>query len=174
MNKIISAKLAILVTSFLTASVFAATGTITIQGEITDNSCTVPAGEMTRTIPLAKITPGYLDLSDDGEEITSEAFNFNFYNCPFSVSDVGVKFTYTSDNNNANYLANTGIGRGVSFAITDERGALIANNDVIRATGYSNGDGAGSISAKVKAFRNADDVAEGNISSVANVELVTY
>ncbi|HBJ6378807.1 TPA: type 1 fimbrial protein, partial [Salmonella enterica subsp. enterica serovar Eastbourne] len=97
---------------------------------------------------------------------------FNVTNCPASTNSVGIKFDYTADATNTQYLANTGTGAGVLLGITDDADALVANGGTVNAADLDTTAGTATVNAKVQAYRTAADVAGitvGNIASTATV-----
>ncbi|EHC2619222.1 hypothetical protein JTW20_005188, partial [Salmonella enterica] len=95
--------------------------------------------------------------------------------CPASATGVGIKFDYTADATNTQYLANTGNGKGVLLGITDESDALVAPGGVVNAANLDTTAGTATVNAKVQAYRTAAtdaDITAGNIASTATVTVV--
>lgn len=161
-------------TALLSAtSMSASAETLTVTGHVAANSCIIPADQMTRTIDIPAFQQAAVSEASDGQTLEEQAFSFSVSGCPSSVSRVGVKFSYQPDATNPFYMANTGDATGVAFAIADAANNLVANNTNIMSADYDNSTGAGSINAKVRAFRTAADAGAGDITSTATVEIVT-
>ncbi|EAW1104474.1 type 1 fimbrial protein, partial [Salmonella enterica] len=97
---------------------------------------------------------------------------FDVTNCPASITGVGIKFEYTTDATNTQYLANTGNGKGVLLGITDDADALVAPGGVVNAANLDTTTGKATVNAKVQAYRTAaadTDVTAGGIASTATV-----
>ncbi|EDW6276538.1 type 1 fimbrial protein [Salmonella enterica subsp. enterica serovar Oranienburg] len=100
---------------------------------------------------------------------------FDVINCPASATGVGIKFEYTTDTTNTQYLANTGNGKGVLLGITDDADALVAPGSVVNAANLDTTTGNATVNAKVQAYRTAaadTDITAGNIASTATVTVV--
>ncbi|ELO9553659.1 hypothetical protein QU020_004607, partial [Salmonella enterica] len=88
---------------------------------------------------------------------------------------VGIKFDYTADATNTQYLANTGTGTGVLLGITDDADTLVATGSSVNATNLDTAAGTATVNAKVHAYRTAAtdaDINAGNIASTATVTVV--
>ncbi|ELT4714695.1 type 1 fimbrial protein, partial [Salmonella enterica] len=108
--------------------------------------------------------------------VTSKPLTFDVTKCPASTTGVGIKFDYTTDATNTQYLENTGNGKGVLLGITDDADALVAPGGVVNAANLDTTAGTATVNAKVQAYRTAaadTDVTAGNIASTATVTVET-
>ncbi|EHA4409846.1 type 1 fimbrial protein, partial [Salmonella enterica subsp. enterica serovar Give] len=97
---------------------------------------------------------------------------FDVTKCPASTTSVGIKFDYTTDATNTQYLENTGNGKGVLLGITDDTDTLVTAGGVVNAANLDTTAGTATVNAKVQAYRTAvadTDVTAGNIASTATV-----
>ncbi|MGS8566356.1 fimbrial protein, partial [Salmonella enterica] len=92
----------------------------TITGNVVDQTCEVDAAQLTRTVDLGDITQGAIMAAAQNASVTSKPLTFDVTNCPASITGVGIKFEYTTDATNTQYLENTGNGKGVLLGITDD------------------------------------------------------
>ncbi|EAW1004186.1 type 1 fimbrial protein [Salmonella enterica] len=107
--------------------------------------------------------------------VSNKPLVFDVTNCPASAAGVGIKFDYTTDTTNTQYLENTGNGKGVLLGITDDADALVAPGSVVNAANLDTTTGKATVNAKVQAYRTAvadTDVTAGNIASTATVTVV--
>ncbi|ECC7613534.1 type 1 fimbrial protein [Salmonella enterica] len=156
----------------ISAASAATTGTLTITGNVTDQTCEVSAAQLTRTVDLGDITLGNIQAVAQKASVSSKPLVFNVTKCPASTKSVGIKFAYTADKTNTQYLANTGAGKGVLLGITDNADALVANGGVVKAADLNVTAGTATVNAKVQAYRTAaanTDITAGNIASTATV-----
>ncbi|EKB5679567.1 type 1 fimbrial protein, partial [Salmonella enterica] len=104
--------------------------------------------------------------------VTSKPLTFDVTKCPASTTSVGIKFDYTTDATNTQYLENTGNGKGVLLGITDDTDTLVTAGGVVNAANLDTTAGTATVNAKVQAYRTAvadTDVTAGNIASTATV-----
>ncbi|EEA1793999.1 hypothetical protein C9588_24490 [Salmonella enterica subsp. enterica serovar Muenchen] len=150
-------------------------GTLTITGNVVDQTCEVDAAQLTRTVDLGDITQGVIMAAAQHASVTSKPLTFDVTNCPASATGVGIRFDYTTDATDTQYLANTGNGKGVLLGITDDADALVASGNVVNAANLDTTAGTATVNAKVQAYRTAvadTDVTAGNIASTATVTVV--
>lgn len=147
-------------------------GTLTVTGIIKDATCEVDAAQMTRTVDLGDITQGQIKAAAQNASVASKPLVFAVTKCPASTKSVGIKFDYTADAKNAQYLKNTGTGAGVLLGITDNADALVASGGVVNAADLDTTTGKATVNAKVQAYRTAakdTDITAGSIASTATV-----
>ncbi|ASA54197.1 hypothetical protein GX95_24050 (plasmid) [Salmonella enterica subsp. enterica serovar Minnesota] len=164
--------IAVLSAAGMSAASAATQGTLTITGNVVDQTCEVDASQLTRTVDLGDITQGAIMAAAQNASVTSKPLTFDVTNCPASTTGVGIKFEYTTDATNTQYLANTGKGTGVLLGITDDADALVAPDGVVNAANLDTTTGNATVNAKVQAYRTAvadTDVTAGNIASTATV-----
>ncbi|EKH7682438.1 type 1 fimbrial protein [Salmonella enterica] len=159
----------------MSAASAATTGTLTITGNVVDQTCEVDAAQLTRTVDLGDITQGVIKAAAQNASVSNKPLVFNVTNCPASTTGVGIKFDYTADATNTQYLANTGTGTGVLLGITDDADTLVATGGSVNATNLDTAAGTATVNAKVHAYRTAAtdaDINAGNIASTATVTVV--
>ncbi|ECL8479783.1 type 1 fimbrial protein [Salmonella enterica] len=164
--------IAVLSAAGMSAASATTNGTLTITGNVVDQSCEVDAAQLTRTVDLGEITQGTIMAVAQNASVTSKPLVFNVTNCPVGTNSVGIKFAYTADATNTQYLANTGTGTGVLLGITDNTDALVTNNGTVDAADLDATAGTATVNAKVQAYRTAADatgITAGNIASTATV-----
>ncbi|EOC8587444.1 fimbrial protein [Salmonella enterica subsp. enterica serovar Minnesota] len=165
--------IAVLSAAGMSAASAAVNGTLTITGNVVDQTCEVDASQLTRTVDLGGITQGTIMAAAQNASVSHKPLVFDVINCPASATGVGIKFEYTTDTTNTQYLANTGNGKGVLLGITDDADALVAPGGVVNAANLNGGNA--TVNAKVQAYRTAAtdaDVTAGNIASTATVTVV--
>ncbi|MCT7099192.1 type 1 fimbrial protein [Salmonella enterica subsp. enterica serovar Sandiego] len=131
--------IAVLSAAGMSAASAATQGTLTITGNVVDQTCEVAAAQLTRTVDLGDITQGIIKAAAQNASVANQPLVFAVTGCPASATGVGIKFDYTADATNTQYLANTGNGKGVLLGITDDADALVAPqawglNSTIRQT----------------------------------------
>lgn len=164
--------IAVLSAAGMSAASAATQGTLTITGNVVDQTCEVDATQLTRTVDLGEITQGNIIAAAQNASVTSKPLTFDVTNCPASATGVGIKFEYTTDTTNTQYLENTGDGKGVLLGITDDADALVAPGGVVKAANLDTTTGNATVNAKVQAYRTAaadTDITAGNIASTATV-----
>lgn len=149
------------------------TATLHITGQILDQTCSVDSAQMTRTVSFAPVTVAALTAAADGDVIQSQNLQFDVSSCPNTVTRVGIKFGYTADAA-GNYLVNTAGTKagGVLLGISEDGNttALAPDSIINAAAGDLNATaGTATIKAKVNMYKLAGAVAEGDITSTANV-----
>ncbi|SUY95167.1 major fimbrial subunit [Citrobacter freundii] len=152
----------------------ATNGTLTITGNIVDQTCEVDASQMTRTVDLGSILPSAIKAAAVNDSLTSQPLTFDVTNCPASTTGVGIKFDFTPDVNSTQYMANTGTGAGVLLGITDDADTLVTKGGVVNAANLDTTTGTATVSAKVHAYRVAAadaDITAGDIASTATVTI---
>lgn len=157
----------------MSAASAATNGTLTITGNVVDQTCEVDAAQLTRTVDLGEITQGDIMAVAQNASVNNKPLVFDVTNCPASAAGVGIKFDYTTDATNTQYLANTGNGKGVLLGITDGADALVAPGNVVNAANLNAGNA--TVNAKVQAYRTAaadTDITAGNVASTATVTVV--
>ncbi|EKK6578952.1 type 1 fimbrial protein, partial [Salmonella enterica] len=125
--------IAVLSAAGMSAASAATQGTLTITGNVVDQTCEVAAAQLTRTVDLGNITQGTIKAAAQNASVANQPLVFAVTGCPASATGVGIKFDYTADATNTQYLANTGNGKGVLLGITDESDALVAPGGVVNA-----------------------------------------
>lgn len=149
-------------------------GTITINGSVTDATCVIKSEHLSQTINMAKITPSDLEAAAPGAVVANETFNFDVENCPATTSAVGVTFTFTGDSSDAQYLANTGDATGVLLGITKADDSRVRSGESIMSTNFVPANGEGTVAGHIKAYRVGTETPEaGDINSVATIALIT-
>ncbi|ECC2872565.1 type 1 fimbrial protein [Salmonella enterica subsp. enterica] len=164
--------IAVLSAAGMSAASAATQGTLTITGNVVDQTCEVDATQLTRTVDLGEITQGNIMAAAQNASVISKPLTFDVTNCPASATGVGIKFEYTTDTTNTQYLENTGDGKGVLLGITDDADALVAPGGVVNAANLDTTTGNATVNAKVQAYRTATadtDITVGNIASTATV-----
>lgn len=164
--------IAVLSAAGMSAASATTNGTLTITGTVVDQTCEVDAAQLIRTVDLGDITQGTITAATQNASVANQPLAFNVTNCPASTNSVGIKFDYTADATNTQYLANTGTGAGVLLGITDDTDALVANGGTVNAADLDKTAGTATVNAKVQAYRTAAadaDVTTGNIASTATV-----
>ncbi|EBK8875975.1 type 1 fimbrial protein [Salmonella enterica] len=164
--------IAVLSAAGMSAASAATQGTLTITGNVVDQTCEVDATQLTRTVDLGEITQGNIIAAAQNASVTSKPLTFDVTKCPASATGVGIKFEYTTDTTNTQYLENTGNGKGVLLGITDDADALVAPGGVVKAANLDTTTGNATVNAKVQAYRTAaadTDITAGNIASTAIV-----
>ncbi|ENF9956064.1 type 1 fimbrial protein [Salmonella enterica] len=167
--------IAVLSAAGMSAVSAATQGTLTITGNVVDQTCEVDASQLTRTVDLGEITQGTIMAAAQNASVSHKPLVFDVTKCPASATGVGIKFEYTTDTTNTQYLANTGNGKGVLLGITDDADALVAPGSVVNAANLDTTTGNATVNAKVQAYRTAaadTDVTAGNIASTATVAVV--
>ncbi|EAA6839367.1 type 1 fimbrial protein [Salmonella enterica] len=167
--------IAVLSAAGMSAASAATQGTLTITGNVVDQTCEVDASQLTRTVDLGEITQGTIMAAAQNASVSHKPLVFDVINCPASATGVGIKFEYTTDTTNTQYLANTGNGKGVLLGITDDADALVAPGSVVNAANLDTTTGNATVNAKVQAYRTAaadTDITAGNIASTATVTVV--
>lgn len=167
--------IAVLSAAGMSAASAAVNGTLTITGNVVDQTCEVDASQLTRTVDLGEITQGAIMAAAQNASVSNKPLVFDVINCPASATGVGIKFEYTTDTTNTQYLANTGNGTGVLLGITDDADALVAPGGVVNAANLDTTAGTATVNAKVQAYRTAAtdaDITVGNIASTATVTVV--
>ncbi|EDU8805694.1 type 1 fimbrial protein [Salmonella enterica subsp. enterica] len=164
--------IAVLSAAGMSAASATTNGTLTITGNVADQTCEVDAAQLTRTVDLGNITQGAIKAAAQNASVANQPLVFNVTACPASVQSVGIKFNYTADATNTQYLANTGTGAGVLLGITDDKDALIVNGGTVNAADLDTKAGTATVNAKVQAYRTAAtdaDITAGDIASTATV-----
>ncbi|EAY4116238.1 fimbrial protein [Salmonella enterica] len=164
--------IAVLSAAGMSAASAATQGTLTITGNVVDQTCEVDATQLTRTVDLGEITQGNIIAAAQNASVTSKPLTFDVTKCPASTTSVGIKFDYTTDATNTQYLENTGNGKGVLLGITDDTDTLVTAGGVVKAANLDTTAGTATVNAKVQAYRTAvadTDVTAGNIASTATV-----
>lgn len=167
--------IAVLSAAGMSAVSAATQGTLTITGNVVDQTCEVDASQLTRTVDLGEITQGTIMAAAQNASVSHKPLVFDVTKCPASATGVGIKFEYTTDTTNTQYLANTGNGKGVLLGITDDADALVAPGSVVNAANLDTTTGNATVNAKVQAYRTAaadTDITAGNIASTATVTVV--
>ncbi|EAY4424187.1 type 1 fimbrial protein [Salmonella enterica] len=167
--------IAVLSAAGMSAASAATQGTLTITGNVVDQTCEVDASQLTRTVDLGEITQGTIMAAAQNASVSHKPLVFDVTKCPASATGVGIKFEYTTDTTNTQYLANTGNGKGVLLGITDDADALVAPGSVVNAANLDTTTGNATVNAKVQAYRTAaadTDITAGNIASTATVTVV--
>lgn len=156
----------------ISTNAFSETGTLTMSGEVTEQSCFIPLPEMTRVLTIEDIDASVLDPASPNTAVASQDFSFNVADCPAGTNNVGVTFNFEADANNPNYMKNNGVAEGVLLGITQENDTPITDGETILSADLDPNTGAGTINAKIQAYRigSAPSVG-GNISSTASVTL---
>ncbi|EDQ2188820.1 type 1 fimbrial protein [Salmonella enterica] len=164
--------IAVLSAAGMSAASAATQGTLTITGNVVDQTCEVNAAQLTRTVDLGDITQGAIKAAAQHASITSKPLVFDVTKCPASTKSVGIKFDFTADAAGNQYLSNTGNGKGVLLGITDDTDTLVTAGGVVNAANLDTTAGTATVNAKVQAYRTAaadTDVTAGNIASTATV-----
>lgn len=146
------------------------TGTLTITGNVVDQTCEVPAAQLIQSVTIPEIGQAALTGTAENAAVpnVSVPLQFDVTNCPASVSRVGIRFDYTADGSYATYMQNTGSATGVLLGISkDSDTTPVASATSIDATNIANG--AATVSAKVNAYRTSAAIAAGDIASTATV-----
>lgn len=167
--------IAVLSAAGMSAASAATQGTLTVTGNVVDQTCEVAAAQLTRTVDLGDITQGTIKAAAQNASVANQPLVFAVTGCPASATGVGIKFDYTADATNTQYLANTGNGKGVLLGITDDADALVAPGGKVSAANLDTTAGTATVNAKVQAYRTAAtdaDIAAGNIASTATVTVV--
>lgn len=167
--------IAVLSAAGMSAASAATQGTLTITGNVVDQTCEVDASQLTRTVDLGEITQGAIMAAAQNASVSHKPLVFDVTKCPASATGVGIKFEYTTDATNTQYLENTGNGKGVLLGITDDADALVAPGSVVNAANLDTTTGNATVNAKVQAYRTAaadTDITAGNIASTATVTVV--
>ncbi|EGK6862598.1 type 1 fimbrial protein [Salmonella enterica subsp. enterica serovar Glostrup] len=149
-------------------------GTLTIAGNVVDQTCQVDATQMTRTVDLGSISKGNITTAAVDGSVVSKPLVFDFTGCPSSTTNVGIRFDFASDAGHTKYLKNTGTGAGVLLGITDDKDNLEQSGGVVLATNLDKTAGTATVNAKVHAYRTAAtdaDITAGNIASTATVTI---
>lgn len=149
-------------------------GTLTITGNIVDQTCEVDAAQMTRTVDLGDISKGSITTAAVDGSVASRPLKFDLTKCPASAQSVGIRFDFTPDASHTTYLSNTGTGAGVLLGITDDQDNLEQSGGVVLATNLDTSAGTATVNAKVHAYRTAAtdaDITAGNIASTATVTI---
>lgn len=167
---------AVLSAAGMSAASATTNGTLTITGNVVDQTCEVDAAQLTRTVDLGGITQGTITAAAQKASVASQPLRFDVTNCPASTTSVGIKFDYTTASGTIAYLDNTGNGKGVLLGITDDADALVVPGDQVSAKNLDTTAGTATVNAKVQAYRTAAtdaDITAGNIASTATVTVVT-
>lgn len=149
-------------------------GTLTVTGNVVDQTCEVDAAQMTRTVDLGDIAKGNIMAAAVDGSVISRPLKFDLTKCPASAQSVGIHFEFTPDANHTTYLSNTGTGAGVLLGITDDQDNLEQSGGVVLATNLNTTAGTATVNAKVHAYRTAAtdvDITAGNIASTATVTI---
>lgn len=108
-------------------------GTITIDGQIEDNSCTVAQESVDQSVTLGDISSR--DMRQAGDSSLPVAFSIDLQNCGSGTSGVEITFTGDADNTNPALLALTkdsGSASGLGITIKDDRSTAIPLNSASR------------------------------------------
>ncbi|MCL1143372.1 fimbrial protein [Shewanella gaetbuli] len=108
---------AVLLSSLFSASASAADGTVTFNGIITDQTCTVSATSTALTVDLG--TVGSAALAAVGDRVGGKTFSIELSACPASVTAAGARFVGNPDAATPALLATTGTATGVGVRITN-------------------------------------------------------
>lgn len=163
---------AAMVFSLMSVNVIAETGTVTMAGEVTEQSCYIPASQMTRTVAIGEIDGN--DSATPNSAVSSQDLSFNVAGCPAGTNDVGVTFNFEADATNSSYLKNNGNSQGFLLGVTKADDSLITSGSLISSEDFDALTGTGTVNAKIKAYRVASTpVVEGNINSLVSVTLTT-
>lgn len=142
-------------------------GSLHTVGAIEATTCTINPAELTRTIPLGEIDAA---TATAGSVISDAPMNFDFTSCPTTFTQAGVKFYYTPDAGNADYLANAGTAKGVLLGISKASDTVaVPSETTIWSTDYDGTAGTATVQAKVNAYRTSDPLVAGDIQSVSQV-----
>ncbi|EAU4784013.1 type 1 fimbrial protein [Salmonella enterica] len=167
---------AVLSAAGMSAASATTNGTLTITGNVVDQTCEVDAAQLTRTVDLGDITQGAITAAAQNASVASQPLVFNVTNCPASTTSVGIKFDYQTASGTIAYLGNTGNAQGVLLGITDDADALVVPGDQVSAKNLDTTAGTATVNAKVQAYRTAAtdaDITAGNIASTATVTVMT-
>lgn len=124
---------AVATATLFSGSVMAADGTITFNGAITDQTCTVTPGDKNKTVVLG--TVGTSAFAVAGDKAPTIFFNIGLTDCPNAVTKVQINFDAIQDTTNPTLIAIPavqGAAEGVGLQITDRR-----SNTVIVPGTYS-------------------------------------
>ncbi|MEG5551153.1 fimbrial protein [Enterobacter wuhouensis] len=127
----------------VTATGYAADGTINFTGSVIDETCTVDSGSQNLNVDLGKVSKSSL-TGAAGKKAASSSFTLSLSKCPETVTTAKVKFDGTSDSVNQSLLAlntDTGAASGVGIEIADSTGNPIALHSAspdIKLAGGSN------------------------------------
>ncbi|EAA8358567.1 type 1 fimbrial protein [Salmonella enterica] len=167
---------AVLSAAGMSAASATTNGTLTITGNVVDQTCEVDATQLTRTVDLGDITQGAITAAAQNASVASQPLVFNVTNCPASTTSVGIRFDYPAASGTTSYLNNTGNGKGVLLGITDDADTLVAAGGRVDAANLDTTAGTATVNAKVQAYRTAAtdaDITAGNIASTATVTVMT-
>ena len=156
----------------MSAASASTTGTITITGNVIDQTCEVDAAQLTRTIDFGDLSMGNITAVAQNASVTSKPLVFGVTKCPASINGVGIKFDYTADATNTQYITNTGDGTGALFGITDNNDQSVVNGGTVWADDLDATAGTATVNAKVHVYRTGAteaDVGAGAINSTATV-----
>ncbi|WGK60081.1 fimbrial protein [Pantoea sp. SS70] len=152
----------------------AVTGTVNMDGSLTEQSCQVSADQLTRTINISTLTPERLIGAADNESVASTNIDFDVTACPPSTQNVGIRFDFSPNSSNPEYLNNSGNAEGVAFGITKIDNTLITTGQQIDSTDLDAAQGNATVKAKLQAYRVGSDApVEGDIASTATVTVIT-
>lgn len=153
----------------ISASSFAADGTITFKGTITSAACTV-------TDPSSTGTGGVVDfgtvssdaLKGAGTKAMPVGFNISLTNCPSTVSKASVVFDGVADSTNSKLLAldSSSTAKGFGIALYDQNDAQIGVKEKSNAYSISTGDNQLAFNARLMSTSTA--VTAGNFTSSAD------
>lgn len=170
-KKLIAATIAMsLVSTFVSAN---DTGTVQFSGAVSDGSCQIPANQMNKIIDLGAISLAQINAASSGQSLKQQPLQFDVSLCPASVTNVAVKFDFTPDTTNGQYIEQNGDASGVLFGITDATDNLIANTGQVNAVAPV-AAGSATVNAKIQAFRiGTENGVAGSLDSTATVTLIT-
>ncbi|KZR34988.1 fimbrial protein [Enterobacter genomosp. S] len=153
----------------ISASSFAADGTITFKGTITSAACTV-------TDPSSTGTGGVVDfgtvssdaLKGAGTKAMPVGFNISLTNCPSTVSKASVVFDGVADSVNSKLLAldKSSTAKGFGIALYDQNDAQIGVKE--KSNAYTIKTGSNNLAFNARLMSTSTAVTAGNFTSSAD------
>lgn len=164
----------LVVAAMYSGAVTANTGTMTMSGEVTENTCLVPSTQLNQSVNLAELDFEAVNNADENSSVGNTTFKFDVTGCPASTNSVGIRFDFATDGAGSKYMKNDGDARGIVFGITDSNNDLKDSGETITASDLDTSTGTATINAKLHAYRvgSANPVA-GDIASAATVTFET-
>ncbi|WP_395537073.1 fimbrial protein [Klebsiella pneumoniae] len=149
-------------------------GSLTVVGNVVEQTCQIDAAQMTRTVELGDISKGAINAVAVDGSVTSKPLVFDLTKCPADIGGVGIRFDFTPDANHTDSGTSVTQVVGVLLGVTDENDNLEQSGGVVLSTNLDKAAGTATVNAKVHAYRTAAtdaDITAGNVASTATVTI---
>lgn len=149
-------------------------GTLTMNGNIVEHTCQVPANQLTKTIPFDPVTLADVGKTPENSAIQTKTLQFDITNCPDAAQRVGIRFDFATDSTVNNYIINNvkdNPAEGVEFGFSSDADEIaLPTGSVVNAATVTGG--AATVNAKASLYRvGSDKPVIGTVQSTATVTI---